>query len=154
MIANKIKNSFLKITFIFFLTILCVSPFSYSLAQDKKQNTTQSADDNSVYTEDKLNIFVDKKNSQFVIKLKSNPTTGYSWFLREYDASLITPLKHTFLKPEEKQTLMGAPGYELWTFRLKPAAFTIPQETIIRLVYAQPWHSDGSTQMLFHVFTH
>ncbi len=88
----------------------------------------------------------------FVIQLKSNPTTGFLWFLREYDDHLITPIKHSFLPPSKK--LMGAPGFELWTFRMKSAGFTVPQQTTIRMVYARPWQgSDSSTQLVFRVST-
>jgi inhibitor of cysteine peptidase len=106
----------------------------------------------SIYTEDKQNISVTPDKPSFVIKLKSNPTTGYSWFLREYNPSIVTPVKHTFQPPEK--SLIGAPGYELWTFRVKPAAFSVPQITTIRMTYARPWQSgDSSTQIVFHVTT-
>ena len=107
---------------------------------------------NNIYTESKLNITVSANSPQFMIKLKSNPTTGYSWFLRKYDASLITPLEHHYVKPDTK--LIGAPGYETWTFKMKPAAFTVPHQTSIHLIYARPWQSDEkATQMVFWVST-
>ena len=109
--------------------------------------------DTPTYTEDKTSIVADVKQLTFIIKLKSNPTTGYSWFLREYDADLITPVKHEFQQPEKK--LIGAPGFELWTFRMKHAAFTVPQQTALRFVYARPWQgADNSTQVVFRVTTH
>lgn len=105
-----------------------------------------------VYTEAKQNILITTDNPQFIIQLKSNPTTGFSWFLREYDANLITPIKHHFIAA--KTGLMGAPGYEVWTFNVKPAAFIVPQQTTIHFVYARPWQgADNSTQTIFHVTT-
>jgi inhibitor of cysteine peptidase len=110
------------------------------------------ASDNNVYSEDKPNIAIDAQHSEFVIKLKSNPTTGYAWFLREYNHNLITPVKHTFQGPSTK--LMGAPGYELWTFKMKPDAFIVPQQMTIRFIYARPWQgADSSTQVVFRVTT-
>jgi inhibitor of cysteine peptidase len=100
----------------------------------------------TIYTEDKLNIMVTKDQPQFVIRLKANPTTGYSWFLREYNSSLITPLKHQYEAPNTK--LIGAPGYEVWTFSIKPTGFTVPQVTQIHFVYARPWESDVNNQQL------
>ncbi len=89
---------------------------------------------------------------EFVIKLKSNPTTGYSWFLREYDNTIMTAVKHRFQPPT--QALIGASGFELWTFRVKPAGFVVPQQTTIRMVYMRPWQgSDSSTQLVFRVTT-
>ena len=110
--------------------------------------TTNPPTDN-IYTDDKQNISVTPKQPEFIIKLKSNPTTGYSWFLREYDSSLIKTVKHTYEKPKEK--MIGAAGYELWTFHVKQSGFTVPQQTTIRLVYTRPWQADSSTQLVFRV---
>jgi len=103
----------------------------------------------TTFTEDKTSIALTKQESSFTLKLKSNPTTGYSWFLREYDSNLLTPLKHSFKPPSGK--LIGAPGYELWTFRVKPAAFVVPQQTVIRMMYARPWQTDHATQVVFKI---
>ena len=108
--------------------------------------------DNVTYSEDKTNITVTVQQPEFVLKLKSNPTTGYSWFLQEYNSNLITPVKHFFQAPAKG--LMGAPGFELWTFRVKPAGFAVPQQTTIRMVYARAWESkDSETQVVFRVST-
>jgi inhibitor of cysteine peptidase len=105
-----------------------------------------------IYTEDKLNIIVTKDQPQFVIHLKSNPTTGYNWFLREYDAKLITPVKHKYQAPNTK--MMGASGYDVWIFSVKPAAFVVPQMTQIRFSYARPWETQGQNkQLAFRVST-
>jgi len=87
----------------------------------------------------------------FIVKLKSNPTTGYTWFLREYDTSLIMPVKHSYQAPQSN--LIGSSSFELWTFRVKPAGFVVPQQTTMRMVYARPWQSEGSTQLVFRVTT-
>jgi inhibitor of cysteine peptidase len=112
-----------------------------------------NAQANSIYNEDKTGVYVKAEQSQFQIQLKSNPTTGYSWFLREYDSNLIKPIKQEFVAPKDKK-LMGAPGYEVWTFQVKPAGFTVPQQSVIRFVYSRPWDgSDQSKQLVFRVST-
>lgn len=111
------------------------------------------ADTTDYYTENKTAILVTSDHPQFVIKLKSNATTGYSWFLKSFDANLIQPVKHKYEAPIDKK-LMGAPGSDVWTFRVKPAGFSVPQQTSIRLVYARPWESNGQeTQLVFRVAT-
>jgi inhibitor of cysteine peptidase len=105
-----------------------------------------------IFTEDQTSIAITKDKPQFVIKLKSNPTTGYAWFLREYDAQLVTPVKHVFESPKEKKVL-GASGFELWTFRMKETSFKVPQQTMIRFVYARPLETDQSKQVVFRVST-
>lgn len=111
------------------------------------------AGDIPVYTDEKLNILVESNASSFIVKLKSNPTTGYSWFLREYDSGLIQPVKHTYKSGEENK-LIGAGGYEYWTFNVKKAGFIVPQQTPIRFVYSRPWQGlDNSSQVIFRVST-
>ncbi len=108
--------------------------------------------DDTIYTADKLNIIATSQSPEFTIKLKSNPSTGYVWFLRDYNNNLLTPVKHVYQKPG--QEMPGAPGFELWTFRVKPSALTIPQQTVIRFIYARPWEGvNGSTQIEFRVST-
>ncbi|EKD55322.1 MAG: hypothetical protein ACD_60C00015G0030 [uncultured bacterium] len=105
------------------------------------------------YTEKNLAFTVSENNPQFTIKLTSNPTTGYRWFLRNYDANLIQPVKHAFLAADNKK-LIGAPGYEVWRFKVKPAGFSVPQQTIIRFVYARPFEmNDDAKQLVFNVTT-
>jgi inhibitor of cysteine peptidase len=131
------------------LTILLIV-FSVALFANGTTNMTSNAGE--VYTEDKPNVAVSPEQPIFIIQLKSNPTTGFSWFLREYDNHLIMPVKHSFQPPTKN--LMGAPGFEFWTFRVMPAGFTVPQQTTIRMVYARPWQgSDSSTQLVFRVTT-
>lgn len=106
-----------------------------------------------VYTEDKPVAVVTSSNPVFSIKLKSNPTTGYSWYLRSYDTNVLQPVKHIFEQPENRK-LLGAPGYEVWTFRVKPDGFKVPMQTMIRFVYARSWQIDEQgKQLVFQVTT-
>ena len=131
------------------LASILIALMSSEIFADK----TNPADNlSNFYTEAKPNISVDASHPQFTIQLKSNPTTGYSWFLREYNSRLITPLKHKFIAPTQK--LIGAGGFEQWTFRVNAAGFTVPQQMTIRFVYARPWQgADNSTQVVFRVST-
>jgi inhibitor of cysteine peptidase len=128
----------------FFLII--VSTFIFNAA------TFAAINSSTVYTENKLAIVATPDKPSFTIKLQSNPTTGYSWYLRGYDASLVTAQTHHFQAATRQ--LVGAPGYELWTFHVKPAGFTVPQQTVIRFVYARPWEAtDDSKELVFRVST-
>lgn len=105
-----------------------------------------------VYTEKKPNIVVTQDHPEFTLKLRSNPTTGYSWFLREYNSKLIAPVKHSYQPPDSK--LIGAGGFDVWTFRVTRAAFLVPQQTALRMVYVRPWQNDTSgAQVVFRIST-
>ena len=101
----------------------------------------------TVYLQNKPNVVVTADQPTFTIKLASNPTTGYSWFLREYHPTFLTPVRHKF-EPASNKALMGAPGFELWTFHVKREAFVVPQQTILRFVYVRPWEAPGRTQQV------
>lgn len=138
-----------KIILINSLLILILILSSIAFAIPAKSSSIY---DDNLYSEDKPNIVVTADKPTFTIKLKSNPTTGYSWFLRDYEIHFLTPINHHFEKSNDN--FMGAPGYEYWTFRVKPEAFIVPSQTIIRMVYTRPWQSsDSATQLAFHVTT-
>lgn len=86
----------------------------------------------------------------FTLTLQSNPSTGYSWFLTKYNSQLITAVSHQFVAPDSK--LIGAPGYEIWTFKLAPAAFAVPQSTNVVMEYARPWEKKSGSKSVFKVY--
>jgi len=106
-----------------------------------------------VFQQSKPAVTVTVDKPEFVIKLKSNPTTGFSWFLKDYDAGLIEAVGHKYY-PSGNKNLIGAPGFELWSFKVKPAAFTVPHELEIKFVYVRPWESAAKpTEAVFSVTT-
>lgn len=104
-------------------------------------------------------IIVSESNPIFKIIVQSNPSTGYSWFLKGYNPNLITPLKKAFYSPysptqsKDTKLLAGAPGYEEWSFKAKPESFMVPQLTSITLVYLRPWDEQSSQIVNFKVIT-
>lgn len=119
----------------------CARLMCYTIAIILSSTAAIAAEsDPLVYDQTKTAVMVTKAQPVFIIKLKSNPTTGYTWQLREYDKSLITPVRHQYVAPDSK--LMGAPGFDLWTFKVKNNAFVVPHRTTIRLVYVRPWEEN------------
>lgn len=94
------------------------------------------------YTQDKPGIMVTADKAQFEIQLTGNPTTGFLWFLKDYDPHFLQPIKHQFVAA--KTNLIGAPGVDIWTFKVNPSAFVVPQLTMIRFIYSRPW--EGITE--------
>ncbi|HVY53520.1 MAG TPA: protease inhibitor I42 family protein [Gammaproteobacteria bacterium] len=91
------------------------------------------------YNESNTHIHLDNITHQFIIKLKSNPTTGFKWSLKQYDPHYLELVRHNFEAPNSK--LMGAPGFETWLFETKQKNFTnVP----IKLIYARAWEKPNS----------
>ena len=136
---------------IFSLVLILFNNISY--ASEVNNQASNKNDDSAIYTEGKRDILVSSSEPQFTIKLKSNPSTGYAWFLRRYNATFLIPIKHRFQQGNNQ--LIGGSGVELWTFRVKPKAFLVPQQTVIRMIYARPWdNKEKSTEVVFHITTH
>lgn len=87
-------------------------------------------------------IVLSSKDAEFSLQFESNPTTGYSWFLTDYNKALFTFVKHEFVAPKDKKR-MGAPGHELWTFRANADFFMAPQMTKIHFTYQRPWEKES-----------
>jgi inhibitor of cysteine peptidase len=104
-----------------------------------------------IYTAKNTTIVVSAQQPQFTIQLKANPTTGFSWFLKEHNDRTVEPLKHHF-QPAKNSRLIGTPGYEEWTFKVKNPAFTASQQTTLVFIYARPWEkAKSATQVVFTV---
>lgn len=82
-------------------------------------------------------LLVHINHPDFSIRLKSNLTTGYRWYLKAYNAKLVDPIGHNVRLTPTKQ--VGVPQISSWRFQLKPEAFVVPQVTYITLVYRRFW---------------
>lgn len=89
------------------------------------------------------------QNQTFDIQLKSNPTTGFSWKLTAYQKPLLKFIAQKYVAPTSE--ILGAPGYELFTFQAKKGNYRVNQVGHIVLSYARPWTKDGATKKTFMV---
>jgi len=81
---------------------------------------------------DSLNL---KINDTVEIRLESNPTTGYGWFLSDKaDSTIVSVNDPEFIESKKDKELVGAGGYEIFTIK------TISKgKTSIILNYERPW---------------
>jgi len=133
----------LKIKKLFLTLILTLTLLSPAFALEKP--ATQP-----IFTSNKKPLLISQKQPTFTITLQSNPTTGFSWQLKSYSKNLINFIGHQYYPPKNKK-LLGAPGYETWTFEAKKADYAVNQVGHIRLDYARPWTKNGTTGMNFIV---
>lgn len=104
------------------------------------------------FTKPADSIVVQKANPQFTITLASNPTTGYSWHLLNYDKQLMTLVNHSYEKSANH--IPGAGGKESWSFQVNNAAFIASHVSKITLLYARPWNiKENSKQLEFTIVT-
>lgn len=104
-----------------------------------------------VFTDNKTPINV-KQNQTFTITLQSNPTTGYSWKwdANKFDRNLVSLVNHKYVAPDNKK-MIGAPGYEMWTFQAKPGNYRVTQVGHIVMEYQRPWEKMPGAKKTFIV---
>lgn len=111
--------------------------------QAPAQAQTPTANPNTVY--------ISADHPQFLVQLPSNPTTGYQWYLTDYDAKLIQPTSFRY-QPGNTQ-LMGAPGMAIFSFKATDTAFNAPHATTIKFAYSRPWENAPGEQKVIYVTT-
>lgn len=104
-----------------------------------------------VYTDSSKPITISKAEDTFVISLKANPTTGYIWFLKNANNGWIKIKSHQYKAPKDSK--VGAPGTDVWTFKVDDNAFDAPQIAELVFIYTKPWDLKTQTQKVFTVLT-
>ena|SRR3990167_1708581 len=114
------------------LIMYCIILSSYSYANNKN-------DSHNLTT-----INLRSTQQTFSIALAANLTTGYIWTLKSYDPKYIKFLTSRYV-PTNPQ-LIGSGGTTIFNFMIKHQII-LPQQTLIRFVYARPWlHGVGSVK--------
>ncbi|KAK2960383.1 putative inhibitor of cysteine peptidase [Blattamonas nauphoetae] len=79
---------------------------------------------------------------EFTIDLVSNPSTGYSWYIKDYDKEAkhdndaVVLVNEKFLSSYEASTLDGSPSKQLFTFLARANG----EQTLV-LEYKRAWET-------------
>ncbi|OGV26835.1 MAG: hypothetical protein A3F18_02635 [Legionellales bacterium RIFCSPHIGHO2_12_FULL_37_14] len=93
------------------------------------------------------------KMNTFTISLPSNPSTGYSWSVVNYDKKLIKFIKQKYQPPKKDPKLIGMGGITNFYFSCLPK-IKRPASTDVELKYARPWEKNsGKITKVVVVFT-
>ncbi len=126
-----------KMIFISIILLMMVFSLSSCLVTDKTLTEKNNGDS--------LNL---KINDTVEIKLESNPTTGYSWFLSDnIDETIVSVTGPEFRESKKDEELIGAGGFEIFTIKA-----IAKSKTDIILNYQRPWEEDvGSNSLKIHL---
>ncbi|MDF2691266.1 MAG: hypothetical protein K0S29_1121, partial [Gammaproteobacteria bacterium] len=105
--------------------------FSVSVYADQHANTPKQT----------INVGVDQHLVR--IALPANATTGYQWYVSNYNTELMTLSSYHYLAPTNHR--VGAGGTAEFTFTVKPAFHVAPQITEVDFIYGQSWDMTGAT---------
>lgn len=92
-----------------------------------------------VYTQYDHNIDVDVQNHDFIIKLNSNPSTGYAWDKPSFagDTTLLT-YEYSFEPSKGQGERLGVSAHDLWIFHVNDSAFLKNRVAQIHFVKKAP----------------
>lgn len=82
------------------------------------------------------------------VRLISNPSTGYQWYLIKYNSMLMLAPRSYYIPA--KSGMVGAPGYTVWRFQFKKSAFVHQQKTQVILEYKRPWEKIEGRRQIIH----
>ena len=71
---------------------------------------------------------------QFILRLPSNPTTGFRWLLRDSAPQVLQSLGPEVYSNPEDAGLVGSAGVSTWRFQVTKAG-----EGQLALTYERPW---------------
>ena len=89
----------------------------------------------SIGSEANLSKIVLEKGQVLVLKLASNPTTGYDWGLTGLDTSILQQKGEVAYKSDS--ALIGSGGVDTWMFEAVGSG-----QTHLQLVYHRSWEKD------------
>ncbi len=78
-----------------------------------------------------------KQGAIINVKLRSNPTTGYDWYIKEKPGN-ITEKSKTFIQSKTKKGILGVGGETVFTFK----ASSKGTGTLV-LIYQRKWEEEA-----------
>ncbi len=88
---------------------------------------------------EKIDVPFDRTN--FIVKLASNPSTGYQWNIDKYDEKVLLLKSKEFIASNTSR--VGAPGEMRFSFALINAE-NRPKATEILFKYSRAWEKDSA----------
>lgn len=139
-----------RLTLVAGLFLCCSILFAEETPLPASTLVTASSDP---YTDPSHAITVTADNAEFTIRLKSNPTTGYRWYLKAWPNNWLQVMSEDYVA--NRSTLVGAGGEETWRFKVLPEAFSARLLLSIEFVSIQPWNMKdaNSSNQTFYVVT-
>lgn len=124
--------------------IICLILATFPMAACAKSDT--ASQDKMITESDNGNTIYIKEGHAFFLKLKENPSTGYSWQLSL--SSGLNQLSDKYYPPETSRTYgrfaIGAAGYRLW--EIKAVAGGSQQ---VNAIYRRPWEPVTGKEQTF-----
>lgn len=125
---SKVKLKYFCVLFLFFISTLVAQPTTVSVTDPTKP------------------IILISGVKQFSININSNPTTGYTWRLSQYDPNILAPVSQGYRRT---QLAIGGGGVQNFVFIVKDHAIRKP--TQISFIYVRPWNMSIAKSLTYNI---
>lgn len=134
-------------------TPISVDTKNITTPTNTKNIVTDSQKASQINTPTDLNkpISVTSNLPVFTIRMSVNLSTGYQWYLADYNPRFMRLLDQKYVSAQTKIT--GAPGLSVWEFQLQQISFAAPQVTHITFEYRRPWEPKAVKKQSFTVIS-
>ena len=79
------------------------------------------------------------KLKHVVVSVDSHPSTGYQWYLKNWDRGVLIPIDYEYVSSNQKsKQLVGTPGVSNFKFLVQKNLKNIPIYTEVQLVLVGP----------------
>ncbi len=131
------------------VAVFAVAIFVVACSKSKKETPSNPSSEKFVDVDEENNgntIHV-LPGETIRVKLRSNPSTGFSWALGPIEeGKLETSGESEFAADPHREGEAGYGGCEIWTFKAEQSG-----ETEISLIYARPWEDERPAAKTFRL---
>jgi len=143
MFSNRIACRFVSIRWLLLVVLAVVTSLSQAAF----------AADKVITDSDKGGVIHLRASERFELRLKSNPTTGFMWYV-EKESTPIVKLVHqsqTDVTDESEDNHLGRPVYQVFNFEARRFG-----DGVLLLHYVRSWEkpTPEDEQFQIHVFIH
>ncbi len=89
------------------------------------------------------NIQLTNDQQSVQITLPANATTGYQWYVQNYDHNLLGLQSYHYAAPNTG--LVGAGGKAIFVLTIDPRFYDAPQTSTVTFIYQQAWNPGQNT---------
>ncbi len=114
---------------------LCSSIFA--MQDDPLPASSMVTADSEPFSDPAKAITVTADDSHFRIRLASNPTTGYRWYLKPWSTPWLKVISQSSTPGDDNRP--GSSGSETWEFELSPSAFNASFLLPIEFISLRSW---------------
>lgn len=96
-------------------------------------------------------VAISPEQNILTINIQANPSTGYNWYLSQFNNQFFTLSSYQFTPGKTK--MPGSPGTATFNFTINPSFHTGPYLSEIDFTYLRPWDMSSAVHQALWVLS-